>query len=141
MRKEMDGNFGSFDSRKSMVDSGYGRFILFIGKTKPAGYENVPFIQDVITDPKHKPVIELLKGLNTVGRPFAVSPDIPADRLQILQDAFKKAVQDPELLERAKKGDRPIDFVSAEECEAWAKSLLQLPPEIVDTIKKAYISN
>ena len=141
MRKEMDGNFGSFDSRKSMVESGYGRFILFIGKTKPAGYENVPFIQDILTDPKHKPVIALLNGLNTVGRPFAVQPDLPEDRLKVLQNAFKKAVQDPELLKVAKKADRPVEFVTPEECEAWAKSLLQLPPDIVDAIKNAYKSN
>lgn len=141
MRKEMDGNFGSFDSRKSMVDSGFGRFIVFIGKTKPVGYESVPFIEEVITDPKHRPVIALLKGLNTVGRPFAVSPDTPDDRLKVLKEAFKKSVRDPELLQTAKKGDRPIDFVSAEECEAWAKSLLKLPPEIVTTIKNAYKSN
>jgi len=141
MRKEMDGNFGSFDSRKSMVEGGYGRFILFIGKTKPAGYESVPFLRDVIKDEKYKPVIDLLNGLNTVGRPFAVAPGTPDDRLKILRDAFEKAVRDPDLLRQAKKADRPIDFVSADECEAWAKSLLKLPPDVVEIIRKAYQAN
>lgn len=138
MRREVDGNFGSFDSRKVMVENGYGRFVLFIGNRKPSGYENVPFIQDIIKDKKHKPLTDLLIGLNMVGRPFAGPPGIPEDRLSVLRDAFKKSLDDPELLKMAKKADKPIDFTSAEECEAWAKSLLSLPPDIVDRIKKAF---
>ncbi len=138
MRREMDGNFGSFDSRIVMVKEGFGRFVMFIGKTKPAGYENVPFIEEVIKDEKYKPVIDLLKGINLVGRPFAGPPGIPMDRLKILQNAFSKAIHDPELLTLAEKASRPIDFVSPEECEAWAKSLFELPPDITEIIKKAF---
>ncbi len=139
MRHEMDGNFGSFDSRKVMVEGGYGRFVMFIGKTKPPGHKHVPFIEDIIKDKKYKPAIDLLKGINLVGRPFAGPPGIPEDRLKILRNAFKKAIHDPALLEQAKKSSRPIDFVSHEECEAWAKSLLELPPDLVDTIRSAFV--
>jgi len=138
LRREVDANFGSFDSRKVMVENGYGRFVMFIGKRKPPGYENVPFIQDVIKDKKHKPLIDLLTGINMVGRPFAGPPGIPQDRLKILRDAFKKSLEDPELLKQAKKADKPIDFTHAEECEAWAKGLLELPPGVVNNIKKAF---
>jgi len=139
MRHEMDGNFGSFDSRKALAEQGYGRIVMLIGKTKPAGYEKVPFIQDVIPDKKHKPVIDLLNGINMVGRPFAGPPGIPKDRLMMLRKAFEEAVQDPELLKQAKKSDRPIEFISPQECETWAQSLLELPPDIVDTIKKSFV--
>ena len=138
MRLEMDGTWGSFWSRKSMVDNDYGRVVVFIGTDKPSGQEHVPFIQDVIKDEKHKPVIDLLAGLNLVGRPFALPPKVPADRVKILQDAFNKACHDPELLKLAKKNERPIDFVSPKEVEAWAGNLLHLPVEMVATIKKAY---
>ena len=141
LRKEMDGTFGSFHSRKQMVDQGYGRIVLLIGKTKPAGYEDVPFIEDIIKEPKYKPVIGLLRGINLVGRPFAGPPGIPADRLKALRDAFKKALGDPELLKQAQKAERPIDFVDYKEVEEWSQDLLNLPPEMVETIKKAYGSN
>jgi len=140
MRREVDGNFGSFDSRRMMVENGYGRFVLFIGKIKPAGYENVPFIQDIIKDIKHKPMIDLLIGLNMVGRPFAGPPGIPKDRLRVLRDAFKKSLNDPELLKQAEKAGKPISFTNAEECESRAKSLLSLPTDIVDKIKEAFVT-
>ena len=138
MRREADGNFGSYDSRKVMVDDGYGRFVMFIGKDKPAGNESVPSIQEIIKDSQHKPLIDLLVGLNTVARPFAGPPGIPKDRLKILRDAFKKSVQDPEFIKMSEKSDKRIDFTSAEECEAHAKSLLDLPPNVTAIIKKAF---
>jgi len=138
MRGAMDGNFGAFQSRQVMVNEGYGRLLLFIGKTKPAGFENVPFIQDVIKDKKHKPLIDLLMGFNVIGKPTAGPPGIPADRLKVLRDAFTKALQDPELLKYAKKANRPINFIGFKECETNAQSLLELPPNVVDAVKRAF---
>ena len=63
------------------------------------------------------------------------------ERLKVLRDAFKKALEDPELLKQARKADRPIDFVDHKEVEEWANELLNLPPDMVTTIKKAYGSN
>jgi len=138
VRGAMDGNFGAFQSRQVMVNEGYGRLLLFIGKTKPAGFENVPFIQDVIKDKKHKPLIDLLMGFNVIGKPTAGPPGIPADRLKVLRDAFTKALQDPELLKYAKKANRPINFIGFKECETNAQSLLELPPNVVDAVKRAF---
>jgi len=73
-----------------------------------------------------------------VGRPFAGPPGIPTDRLKTLRNAFKKAIHDPELLKHAKKTSRPIGFVSPEECEAWAQSLFELPPDVTESIKRAF---
>lgn len=138
LRGEMDGVWGSFYSRKKIIDSGDGRVVVLIAKKKPVGFEGVPLIQDVITQKKYKPVVDLLYGLNVVGRPFAGPPGIPKGRLKILQEAFKKACQDPEALRIAKKAERPMSYVSHEEAATWAKGLLELPPEVVNTVKRAY---
>jgi tripartite-type tricarboxylate transporter receptor subunit TctC len=138
MRGAMDGNFGAFQSRQVMVKEGYGRVLLFIGKTKPAGYENVPFLQEVIKDKKHKPLIDILMGFNEIGKPTAGPPGIPRDRLKILRDAFTKALHDPEVLKYAKKANRPINPVGFKECEKNAKGFLELPTDIVDAIKSAF---
>jgi len=138
IRGEMDGVWGSWASRQGLAKSGDAHPILFLGKKQPAGYEDVPLIQDVVTEAKHKPVLDLLFGMNMVGRPFAGPPGIPKDRLTVLRDAFRKACHDPELLKMAKKADRPVDYVSPDQAVAWAKSIMDLPPEMVDVIKGAY---
>jgi len=137
MRGEMDGTFGSFNSRKPIVDSGDARFVMFVGKTKPAGYEDVPFIQDVLKDQKYKSVADFLVGMQVIGRPFALPPGIPQDRFKILRKAFEKAVNDPECVAFAKKAERPLGLVPAEEAQKWAQGIFDLPADVVKALKKA----
>lgn len=138
IRREMDASFGSFYTSVTIIEQGYAIPVMFIGQPKPAGYEKVPLIQDVITDPKHKPVVDLLIGLNSIGRPFAAPPGIPDDRLKILRQAFEKTVNDPELQKVAEKVGRPAKYVGYKECEAWSKGLFNLRPDVVNTVKRAF---
>jgi tripartite-type tricarboxylate transporter receptor subunit TctC len=138
LRGEADGIWGSFASRQGVISSGDGRVVLLVGRNKPAGFEDVPFIEDILKEEKHKPVVKLLRGIQLVGRPFAGPPGIPADRVKVLRDAFEKACKDPEALAIAKKAGRAMDFVDAQEVEDWAKGHLELSPGIVAKLKEAY---
>jgi len=138
MRGAMDGHFGAFQSRQVMIKEGYGRVLLFIGEEKPPGHENVPFIQDIVKDKKHKQLIDLLNGFNVLGKPIAGPPNIPEDRLDILRDAFTKTFRDPELLRDAKRANRPINLINYKKCEAYAKGLMELPPDVVDSVKSVF---
>ena len=138
MRGEVDGLFASWSSLLGFINSGYGRPVLFISMRQPAGYENVPLIQNIVTEEKYKPAIDLLHSVNSLSRPFAGSPNFPKENLKILQEAFRKVLEDPELLKIVEKADRPIEFTSGEDAEQMIKSMLQLSPELVSLIKKAY---
>ena len=59
-------------------------------------------------------------------------------RLKVLRDAFEKACKDPGALAIAKKSDRAMDFVDAQEVENWAKGHKELSPGIVAKLKEAY---
>lgn len=138
MRGEMDGVFGSYHSRQALLDSGDGRIIFFISDSKPRGFEHVPYIQDIITEQKHKPAIDFLLGLNMVGRPFVGPPGIPKDRLTILREAFKKAFYDPGSIKLAKKANKPLIYISPEKAEKWVEGLFNLPPDVIKMLKEAY---
>jgi len=138
MRGEIHGQFASWASVRSFAEEGNAVPILFITKEPVKGYENVSLLQNVITEEKHKPVVDLLLTINLMGRPFAGPPGIPKDRLKILQDAFAKACRDPELLKIAEKVEIPINYISGEEAARLVKGILQLPPEVVKLVKEAY---
>lgn len=138
MRGECDGIWSSVSSRQGILESGKARIVLLVGRHKPKGWENVPFIEDVLKDPKDKPIVKLLRGIQLVGRPFALPPGVPADRLKILRDAFEKACKDPEAIAIAKKANRPMDFVTWQEAQDWAKGFMELSPNVVDKLKEAF---
>jgi tripartite-type tricarboxylate transporter receptor subunit TctC len=138
LRGEADGTWGSVISRQAIINSGEGRVVMLMGRSKPERFKDVPFIEEVLKEPEDKPVNNLLRGLQLVGRPFAGPPGIPPDRLKILRDAFEKANNDTEALALAKKVNRRMDFVNWQEVEEWARSLMELPPILVDRLKEAY---
>lgn len=138
MRGEADGAFGSWGSWQQFVTEGNGHPVLFMGKTKPEGYENVPMIEDVIKEEKHQPIVNLLIGINALGRPFAGPPGIPDDRLETLREAFNKACSDPELLELAKKARRSMDPSDGEQAAIYAKNILNVPPDVLVQLKKGF---
>jgi len=138
MRGEVDGQFASWSSMAPFVAAGHGQPVLFIGKKQPQGFENVPLLQDVVKDKKYQSVIDLLLALNVLARPYAGPPAIPADRLQILEEAFAKTCADPEILQMAKKRGIEIDFTDGKEALRLIKSMLNQEPKVIKLLKEAY---
>ena len=66
---------------------------------------NVPAIMEFATSERQKQIIKFVLNAQTLGRPFAAPPGIPADRATALRQAFDATMADPALLAemRAKK--------------------------------------
>ena len=138
MRGEIDAEFASLGSYIEFIKQGHGIPIMFTAQKPVKGFEQVPLIQDVVKDPKFKPVIELLFTVSMLGRPFAGPPGIPANILTELRGAFEKAFHDDEVIKLGQRTGRSIDYVSGMDAEMLAKSILDLPPDVVALIKEAY---
>ena len=63
-----------------------------------------------------------------IGRPFAVRPGTPADRVAILRDALAKTMADPELLAEAKKAKIDMNFISAQDVTKSFNEMMSQPP-------------
>jgi tripartite-type tricarboxylate transporter receptor subunit TctC len=138
MRGELDGQFGSLSSLAKFVKEGNGNVVLLIGKSKPQELADVPLMHELVKEAKYQPVLKLLNTLNVLARPFAGPPDIPADRLKKLRDAFYKSCKDPEFLSFAEKSGVPIDLTPGEEALDLVKGIIELDPDLVKLIKDAY---
>ena len=71
-----------------------------------------------------------------LGRPFITPPAIPADRLKLLRDAFRKTMGDAAFLADVKARKLEADPDYGEELETIAKEAAAQPREIVDRLKK-----
>lgn len=96
---------------------------------------NVPLMQDVVADPKAKQIIEFASAGAAIGRALLAPPNIPADRLQALREAFDKTVQDKDFLATAEKRKLEIDPTSGAEVQKIALGILNTPADIVDGAK------
>jgi tripartite-type tricarboxylate transporter receptor subunit TctC len=138
MRGEVDGQFASFTSMTQFIENGYGRPVMFIAKKQPNGYAHVPLIGSVISDKNYQTAIDLLLTVNLLGRPFAGPPGIPADRLTILRDAFRKTCQDPDLVKFAENSRKSVDYTGGEDAQNLVTDIMNLPSDIVQLLKQSY---
>jgi len=83
--------------------------------------------------------MELIYSSETFGRPYMVSPGVPAERVTALRAAFMAAMRDKELLAEAEKIGLIVDPISGEELQALAERIYATPTSIVEQAKQAMV--
>ncbi len=132
-RGEAAGTMGSRSSFEQFVKNGYGRFIAQIGGKQT----DLPQVRDLIKDAKGQTFVALIQSQGDIARLTAGPPGIPADRLEALRDAYRKAMEDPELKAKAEKLNLPIDPAYGDDVLKLVKEALNQPPEVIAVVKNA----
>src|SRR5438876_4095130 len=97
----------------------------------------VPLAVDFATTPENRRVMELIYSSETFGRPYMMSPGVPAERVAALREAFMKTMRDEELLAEARRIGVVIDPISGEELQALAEKIFATPAAMVERAKQA----
>jgi tripartite-type tricarboxylate transporter receptor subunit TctC len=129
-RGEIQGSASGRTSYQAFVDQGYGRFIFQIGGRK----SDLTQVADYVTDPATLSVINLIGTTAEMARFTAGPPEIPADRLGALRTAYRKALEDPEMIEKSAKAGRPLMPAYGDEVAAGIRKALNQPPEVVERL-------
>jgi len=98
----------------------------------------VPFVLDLIKDPKDNQVVRLVLAGLSMSRPFAAPPALPAERLQALRQAFVDTAADPAFLAAAKKAGRDISLLQGEQIDALLREGYALPGDIVQRATEVF---
>jgi tripartite-type tricarboxylate transporter receptor subunit TctC len=135
-RGEVDGVCGlSYSTLKTMRPDWFRdkkvNIILQIGLEKLKDLPNVPSALDLVSDPDSRKVLELILIRQEMGRPFAMPPGVPADRVTIMRNAFNAALKDPGFLAEAAKVRLEIDPLTGAQIAALLKTAYSAPKPIV----------
>ncbi len=135
MRGEVDGQLGSYISLRPFIVAEGCRIILQFGATKHPELPNVPLAIDLKASPKGKKLLSLIAGMAEIWRPTVAPPKVPAGRLKVLRDAYKKALTDPALVAEAAKAGMDIDPGFGEDVARMAQDAVNQPPENITLLK------
>jgi tripartite-type tricarboxylate transporter receptor subunit TctC len=137
-RGEVEGICESLDSIKNRRPDWMATkkiTILFQGGEQPnAEIKGVPFVLDLARTPEQKQAIEFLYAGQGIGRPFVAPPDLPADRLKMLRDAFNTTMKDPDFIADAKKSGLDLEPEDGEHLAALIAKIYATPKPIVDKV-------
>jgi len=123
----------------SWLKKGFVRVLLQTNHKRDLRLADVPTIYELMdqykTTEAGKRLTRVILTGATLGRPIAVTPGIPPDRLKLLRDAYLKTLKDPELVAETKRQRWEIDPLSGEEMEQLAKDVTQQPKEVIERMK------
>src|SRR6266540_4507367 len=137
-RGEVDGICESLDSiknrRPDWIPTGKVA-ILFQGGEQPnPELKGVPFVLDLARTDEQRKTIEFLYAGQGIGRPFVAPPDLPADRLKMLRDAFNATMKDADFVAETKKSKLELEPEDGEHLAALIAKIYATPKPIVDKI-------
>jgi tripartite-type tricarboxylate transporter receptor subunit TctC len=109
--------------------------ILFQGGAAPnPELKDVPFVLDLARTAEAKQAIEFLYAGQGIGRPFVAPPDMPAERLKMLRDAFNATMTDADFVAEARKSKLEIEPETGEHLAALIEKIYATPKPIVDRV-------
>lgn len=117
---------------RDRISRGEMRLLVQMATHKDPEHADTPSILELVRTSADRQVVELLLNRMLVGRPFIAPPEIAADRVALMRNAFRKAVEDPELRAEAQKLRLAIDPMWGEEAHALIRDLYQTPPQVVE---------
>jgi tripartite-type tricarboxylate transporter receptor subunit TctC len=135
-RGEVDGRCGwSWSSLKLLKPDWIAdkkvNLITQLALKKSPELPNVPLIFEFATTDRQRQILRLVLSRQSMARPFAAPPDLPADRKAALRQAFDRTLADPEFLAEAKQRGLEVNPVTGSEIDRLVGELYQTPPEVI----------
>ena len=106
------------------------------GRSPVKGFEHLPVDEDLVPAGVGKSLMIIRGTPLAIGKPFAVRPGVPADRVAMLRDALAKLVHDPQFLADAEKMQIDIDALSAAQVTKDFEAMMSQPPEAIEAMLK-----
>jgi tripartite-type tricarboxylate transporter receptor subunit TctC len=96
---------------------------------------DVPLIFDFATNERQRQILKMMLSRQSMARPFAAPPDLPAERKEALRVAFDRTMADAEFLAEARQRGLEVNPVGGTEIDKLVAELYQTPADIVAELR------
>jgi tripartite-type tricarboxylate transporter receptor subunit TctC len=93
---------------------------------------DVPLIIDHARTPDDRKVFEFLFAPQEMGRPFFAPPDVPAERVKALREAFEKTLKDPAYLAEAERMGIEVQHRGGEPIHRLLEAIYATPKDVIE---------
>lgn len=138
-RQEVDGRCGwSYSSIVSgsgeWLESGDLNLLIQLSTAKHPALPDVPLVMDLVETDEDRALLNLIFARQTLGRPYAAPPEVPAERVEALRTAFMATMEDPEFLADATAQDLEITPVDGETVQALVEEGYRADATVVERL-------
>jgi tripartite-type tricarboxylate transporter receptor subunit TctC len=113
------------------------KLILQYGLEKEREISEVPNALDLVTDPEDRLLLQAGLAEVTLGRPYLMPPNVPADRVAAMRKALEDTFKDPAFLADSKRMSLGVSSPrTGEQIQRLIEATYHTPPKIVDRLRK-----
>jgi tripartite-type tricarboxylate transporter receptor subunit TctC len=148
LRGEVQGQSNSFSAMKKFAPDWREKMhvLVQLSLTRHPEMPDIPLIFDYLKPEYLAPGMTLEQAetlwrimlvQKAMGRPFAVGPDVPADRLKALRTAFHAVLIDPEFLADAERTQNEINPVDGDDIQRMLETISSASQADIDKLNEA----
>jgi len=115
------------------------RITLQIALAKHEDLPDVPLITDLVSDPRRDAALKLIVSRQSIARPFAAPPEVPAERVETLRQAFDATMRDPDFLAEMRGQSLEVRPVGGAEVQTLMRDIHASPPEVVKLARELLV--
>ena len=135
-RGEADGNAGTSWTSLVSIKPDWIRdrkieVLLQMASRKHPDLGHVPLALDFAKNDSDRQVLDLVFSRQQMAYPFVAPPDVSAERLEALRQAFAATMKDAEFLTDARRQNLDIEPVSAAEIAAILRNVYSSPEDVI----------
>jgi hypothetical protein len=112
-------------------------FLVQSGAKRDKRLPDVPLVTELARNDEQRRIFQLFSSAPALGQPYVVPPNVPADRLAVLREAFAATMKDHDFLADAEKIRFDIDPISADDVAQIVHETTHAPPDIIAKAKMA----
>ncbi len=139
-RGEIQGNTTGLTNlvvtKADWIRQGKIRMLLQFGSERVAEIKEVPAVVELATSDEDREIWRFFTSKFKMARPLALPPEVPAERVKALQDAFDATMRDPLFLEEAKKIGLEINPLGGEAIGRLIAQMQATPEGLVERLRK-----
>ena len=139
-RGEVEGICESLDSVKQRkpdwLPNKTVNALLQAGGSTPPELTGVPNVLELATTDEERRTLEFLYAGQDIGRPFVAPPDLPAERLKMLRDAFNATMKDPEFVAEVKRNRFELEPEDGEQLATLINRIYATPKPIIERVSR-----
>ena len=133
-RGEVDGRCGwswssVISTRASWIKEKKITVLMQLSLEKHPDLPDVPLITELAKTDEQRAILRLIFARQALGRPYLAPPDVPADRVAALREAFMATMKDKDFLAEADKAQLEITPISGEAVQKLVSEVYQTPPD------------
>lgn len=118
-------------TRRVWIDEKQVNLLMQFSLAKHPDLPNVALVTDLAHTDEQRQILKLIFGRQVMGRPFAVPPGVPQDRVAVLRQAFMATMADRDLLAEAENMKLEVKAVPGDEIERLVDDIYQTTsPEV-----------